>query len=122
MHSNDNYMCGHLLTSLGLSELAGVLAETGGPAEVRESSHYVGGLYVRASSGSENVTCSFERVSDQEYIARGDAVSFAALAQFAAALSRILAGASVKHRLEIYDGEDVLRAYLHLDWPASEEG
>lgn len=121
MNSNDSYMCGQLLTSLGLSELAAAVARAGQPSEFRKSSHYVGGGYVRVAVGSADITCSFERVSDQEYIARGDAASFEALAQLSAALSRTLADGSVKHRFEIYDGKDVLRAYLHFDWPAREE-
>jgi hypothetical protein len=121
VNSNDSYMCGQLLTRLGLSDLAAALAGTGHPSAVRESSHYVGGRYVRVAAGSDDATCSFERVSDQEYIARGDAASFEALAQFTAALSRTLSAGSVKHRFEIYDGEDAVRAYLHFDWPVREE-
>lgn len=32
-------------------------------------------------------------------------------------VSKVLAGAGIKHRFEIYDTEDNLVEYLHHDWP-----
>ncbi|HEX9952291.1 MAG TPA: hypothetical protein VGB53_11020 [Rubricoccaceae bacterium] len=49
------------------------------------------------------------------------AVSVDALVHDASLVSNALTRAGVRHRFEVYDAGDVLRAYLHHDWPRGDD-
>lgn len=112
----DAVMSGTVMTDLPRHALAEALRRAGIPAQVRQSSHYADGEYVRAG-GESGVYCSLERASPSEYLVRGDAEGVEALETYARALSAALAGLGVRHRLELYDEEGALAAYVHHQWP-----
>jgi hypothetical protein len=47
-----------------------------------------------------------------------DAESVETLLYEAKLISAALAAAGVRHRFEVYDGDDLLAGYLHYQWPA----
>jgi hypothetical protein len=114
--TTDVLMFGGATTALPPAALADALRRAGIPAEVRESSLFTGGRYIRAGTAS-GVTCSFEHIEPPEYLVRGDADRLAELGPFARALSAALAKAGVRHRLEVYGEDESLALYLHHAWP-----
>ncbi len=114
--ATDVLMFGGAMTDLPPAALADALRRGGTPAEVRESSLFTGGWYVRIVTAS-GVDCSFERIEPTEYLVRGDADRLVQLEPFARALSAALAKAGVRHRLEVYAEDESLAAYLDHAWP-----
>lgn len=119
--TTDVLMFGGAVTDLPMAALADALRRAGIPAEVRESSLFTGGRYVRAVTASD-VDCSFERIEPAEYLVRGDADRLGQLEPFARALSAALTEAGVRHRLEVYAEDESLAAYLHHQWPQDSAG
>jgi hypothetical protein len=113
--TTDVLMCGTAVTDLPLPATADALRRAGIAAQVRESSHYEGGAYVRVGAAPD-VHCSLERLASAEYLVRGDADALDSLTGLARALSAALAVLGIRHRLELYVG-DVLAAYFHHQWP-----
>jgi hypothetical protein len=82
---------------------------------VRESSHYVGGEYVRVYDGDANLT--LECLSG-EFLARADADSAAQVLAAATLISEALTRLDLCHRFEVYsEAADDMVAYLHHRWP-----
>jgi hypothetical protein len=54
---------------------------------------------------------------DMEPIIDADAETVARMVADAALVSRALALANVRHRLEVYGSDDRLAGYFHQDWP-----
>lgn len=114
--SSEVRLYGHALTDLDPPALARGLARAGLPPMLRESSLRGGGTYLRIH-GAADAECTLERIAPAEYQAAGDAVDADAFHALVRALSAALAGMDVRHRLEVYDGDDVLVAYFHHLWP-----
>ncbi|HYW11235.1 MAG TPA: hypothetical protein VE871_04740 [Longimicrobium sp.] len=114
--TTDVLMFGGAVTELPLAALADALRRAGIPAEVRESSLFTGGGYIRAGTAS-GVNCSFEHIEPTEYLVRGDADRLVELESYARALSAALTRAGVRHRLEVYGEDESLAVYLHHAWP-----
>ncbi len=115
--AGNGTLAGQALTDLSVAELATCLSEAGLACQVRESSHYAGGTYLRV--GRPDADATFERVSPNEWLVRGDAESVSALLALAEVLSRPLIGAGIRHRIEVYNGAGTQIAYLHQGWPAA---
>jgi hypothetical protein len=108
-------LAGQLDTPLGVEELAAALAAYGIRAQVRESSHYLGGRYIRVYEGDAHFTLE---CLTGEYLARADAASAEQVLATAARVSQVLVTLDVVHRFEVYGGTDGdLVAYLHHRWP-----
>jgi len=107
---------GHLDTPLPPEELASALKREGIAAEMRESSHYTGGRYLRIHAGGA-ADLSLERTRGGEYIVRADADEDAALADAARRVSAALGRQGIRHRFELYGPGEGME-YLHHDWPA----
>lgn len=101
-------------TALGLDDLAAAFVDEGIAAEVRESSHFAGGRYLRmcASDGAE---VTLERTG-REMIVRADGDG-AALANAARLVSATMGRLGIRHRFELYGDENEMLIHLHHSWP-----
>jgi hypothetical protein len=117
--SDDEYsqMAGQIDTALPLEDLTDGLSSNGVRVQVRESSHYEGGRYVRVYEGAY---FTFERIGPTEYLARGDADSVEQMHKAASAVSWALSELDLRHRFEVYDSGARLVHYLHHHWPEGE--
>jgi hypothetical protein len=97
---------GTLATRCTLAELESLLVKEGVPVEERESSHFVGGRYLRIHEPGVHMT--LERVSEREYLCRADAEVQASLSSACLRLAGKLAALGVGYRLELYDEADAL--------------
>jgi hypothetical protein len=109
MSEDFSLLAGQLSTWPSKDELATVLRGAG-------LRIYIGRYSIRVED------C--ERISFEEY--GGDlsepcivasAQTTERMVQDAELVSHVLAGAGIRHRFEVYDGEENLAAYLHHDWP-----
>jgi hypothetical protein len=108
---------GHLDTPFPPEDLASALEREGIAAEMRESSHYTGGHYLRIHTGGPT-DLSLERSGGGEYIVRADSDEDEALAAAARLVSTALGRQEVRHRFELYGPGEAGMEYLHHDWPA----
>ncbi|HEX2093183.1 MAG TPA: hypothetical protein VHG28_12310 [Longimicrobiaceae bacterium] len=113
---DEAQLFGQLRTELDPSELAAALTAEGVKVELRESSHYAGGTYLRIRIGGGD-DCALERVGPEEYLVHDSAGALAALSEGAERLSGALARLGIRHRLEVYAPGDRLAGYLHHHWP-----
>ena len=109
-------MAGEVQTGLNPRALAARLRAAGLRAEVRESSHYEGGHYVRIREVGD---FTLERIADGEYLARADADSVEPVLRAASRVSAALTGLGIRHRFEVYDGPSEMVDYRHYLWPRS---
>ena len=110
--SSDATAFGAILTLHDVDELARILSSVGLSAQVRESAHYSGGVYVRLVAG--DVMVSLERATPTEVLLRGDAPTTPALAGTCERVSGALRDAGIAHTLEVYDGDDEL--WRTMNW------
>jgi hypothetical protein len=101
-----------MLPGRDLGALAQMLATGDVTAELRESAHYAGGEYLVARVGDTEVR--IEWVADGEFLIDADQGE-PQLSSVAEAVSAALAACGVRHRVELYEGESLVR-YLHYDW------
>lgn len=114
--SGENYsqMSGELETTLSLEDLSTQLSSSGLRVQVRESSHYEGGRYIRVNEGAE---LTLERIGPTEYLSEGEAPSVEQMYESASTLSWTLTELDLRHGFEIYDSSNNLAHYLHHRWP-----
>lgn len=118
----ESILHGQVLTELGITALASRLAALGVQTEVRESSLYDGGVYIRVRDASSSYF-TLEWVSPEEYLTHGDALTGRELAETAREVSGALGALGLKHRMELYPApvagrEDAPFAYYHHQWPS----
>ncbi len=82
--------------------------------QVRESSHYTGGKYIRVYDSDD---FTLERIAAGEYLVRGFEESLQHLFDVASRVSERLAVLQIRHRLELYAPSNELKYYLHHNWP-----
>ena len=107
-------MAGQIDSILGVDQLAAGLTENAVRVEVRESSFYEGGFYIRVYESA--VDFKLERVTG-EYLARADADSLEQMHHAASRVSWALAAMEIRHAFEIFDEHTQLICYLHYQWP-----
>jgi hypothetical protein len=110
----DPNLHGQLDSGIDLAVLTKRLCRQSLHAEVRESAHYTGGRYVSVVLGDARL--SFECVSEAEYLITGDADDPTSLIEVASETSARLSEAELRHRIEVYDGDE-LDHYYHWQWP-----
>jgi hypothetical protein len=108
------HLAGEISSHSSLRRLAALLRNGGLAAEVRESSHYEGGRYVRVT---EDGDFTLERTASGKFLASATMYIDAQLLDVASRASNTLAGQDIPHRLELYDGHSTLVRYLHHRWP-----
>jgi hypothetical protein len=92
--------------------LTALLKQANLPAVLHESSYSVSSHKLRVGDEME-----FERIEFDEYLIGGSSESLEKLFDLAQRVSAQLTTLDLRHRLEIYDGEDCLTHYLHHRWP-----
>ncbi len=114
MHESDTAAVVHggLATSKSLEELLAILSPAFPQGEIRESSHYEGGHYVKIKSDAGS-HIGFERCSDLEYLISGDGEDPREFLGFVDELAEVLVAADIIHRLEVYQGEELLSGTTH---------
>lgn len=105
METNE-YLCGVAAHPSSPAHFSDVMAISGLPASLRESSHYREGEYV--SLKVDGARISAEKVNDHEYLFRGEGWVVGELRALCEALSRALGENSISHKLEVYDQDDQL--------------
>ena len=109
---NDDFatLAGELSTWPAKARMAEILRAAGLEIDV--------GRYAIRVGACENF--SFQHLGGDlgEPCIAADAETVERMIRDAQLVSRALAAAGIRHRFEIYDGDDTLAAYVHHDWPA----
>ena len=116
MYDREPHTAGQVFVPKNEASLAAILNETFAQTQVRESSHYSTGKYVRIDFPSD-VEFFFERISDDEYLIRGEGEDSQSLGNAADEIANRLGQLGLRCRFETYDSDDSLVAYSHHDWP-----
>jgi hypothetical protein len=112
---SDASLAGQILTDLPLVELFHAFRRAGLDAHYHVAPH--GAADVRVN-GAGDAGCLVEDGDPGEYLVCDAGGERGALAEMARTMSAALAGMGVRHRLELYDGDDAeMFLYLHLGWP-----
>lgn len=115
--NTDTTLAGQIMTELPLIGLLPIVAAVFERSEIRESSHYAEGYYIRTDLGHDGLLI-FERCSDVEYLVHGDADFPDDLMQAAKLLQEGFAKHDIVHRLEVYRGELFFGEVSH-NWPSA---
>lgn len=113
---------GGLATSKSLEELLAILTPAFPQARIGESCHYEGGRYVGVDFGKDD-RLRFERYSNVEHLISGDAEVPEEVLRIVEKLAKTLEAADIIHRIEVYQGEELLSgtAYRWEDANLSEQ-
>jgi hypothetical protein len=114
MNSDRAQLNGELDSGANLSRIADKVRPTGMSIQIRESTHYTEGRYLLVEM--DNVEFRFERISSTECLVSGESDRVDQLSEAAIRLSQTFAASDVRHRFEIYDGDNRLLGYLHHRW------
>ncbi len=115
--NTDTNLAGQIMTDLPLLGLLPIVAAVFDRSEIRESSHYTDGHYIRVDLGHDG-RLIFERCSDVEYLVYGDADFPGDLIQAAERLKEELAKHDLIHRFEVYRG-DLLFGEVSHNWQSA---
>ena len=115
MDDREPHTSGQLLASLHETGVAAILSVSFPRTQIRESCHYSTGRYVRIDFPSE-VEFFFERISDEEYLIRGEGEDSQLLWHAAEEIANCFGTHGLRCRFETYAGDDSLVAYTHYDW------
>ena len=118
MNCREPHTCGQLLTEQNEHSLAMTLQGAFPDTQERESSHYLTGSYVVIDI-DDDTEFFFEKISDSEYLIRGESGDLKSLQDAAEAIAKHVGRHGLRCRLETYDENDSLSAYAHHDWPQS---
>lgn len=105
---------GQITATLEITDLLAVAQSTGLDAEIRYSSFYESGCYLRVQG--EKSALMFEKIESDEYLVRSDADSLTELIALAENLSQVFCQNQLRHRFELYDSQDQLIDYVHFNW------
>jgi hypothetical protein len=111
---NDPCLSGQVITPLEITELLAEFQRAGLDAEIRYSSFYEIGCYLRVQD--EKSALIFEKIEPEEYLVHGDADSLKELIALARSVSQMLCQSELRHRFELYDSQDQLVDYVHFNW------
>ena len=107
MQDGEYLASGTVQSDVGVYGLSQLLARSGLRVEVRESSHFKGGKCVSLRSGEARVTA--EQIESSTFLLRGEGTGPVELGALCRSLSSALGANSIEHRIELYDGSDILR-------------
>ena len=120
MDDREPHTSGQVFAPQNEAGLAAILSVSFHRTQVRESSHYTTGRYVRVDFPSE-VEFFFERISDEEYLICGEGEDSQLLSQAAEEIAKCFGPHGLRCRFETYAGDDTLVAYAHHDWPLQDK-
>jgi hypothetical protein len=107
MDSKEYFAAGTAQSGDSIQDLAATLGEAGLTASLRESSHFLGGVYVSIRSGEARMTA--EKINPETYHLLGDGDGPEDLTSLCGQVSRALASKRIAHSIELYDHEDQLQ-------------
>ncbi len=120
--NDDPLLCGQVDSKRGFLRFRWLLSDPSLRIETRESSLRQEGQYIKVrSANNEECTIQFERINSEEWLMDGDSNSVESLEALARLISQVLSRRAVKHRIEIYNGDETMRCYLNFDWPQLEK-
>lgn len=111
---SDEDLCiasGQIFSSNMLHQLARELANNGVHTEVRGSSHFKEGRYLLVRGN--RALYKIEKIETEELLVRGEGESVEYMKAVSQKLSAALAKLNIKHRVEVYDSNEILAYYLH---------
>jgi hypothetical protein len=120
MYDRGPHTSGQVFAPQDVEGLAVILSVSFLRTQVRESSHYTNGRYVRIDFPSQ-VEFFFERISEEEYLIRGEGVDSQLLRHAAEEIANCFGAHGLRCRFETYAEDDSLVAYAHHDWPLQDE-
>lgn len=115
MDDREPHTSGQVFAPQNEAGVAAILSVTFPLTQVRESSHYTTGRYVRIDFPSE-VEFFFERISEEEYLIRGEGEDSQLLSNAAEEITNCFGTHGLRCRFETYAEDDSLVAYAHHDW------
>jgi hypothetical protein len=114
MSNRGPHLAGQIISGLSFRRLADLLRAGDLSAEVRDSSHYEGGRYIRVTDDGD---FTLEKIEADEYLARAEMDTAEQLLKTASRTSDVLTSQRIKHRFELYDEKATLVCYRHYQWP-----
>ncbi len=109
---------GDIASDLSISELSQQLSNVGLRSEMRFSSHYTDGIYLRLYIGADVI---LEREAPSNYVVRGEATTAEQIRAALVQLSSCLTLLDIRHAIEAYDESTAIIDCLHYNWPCSDE-
>lgn len=107
MDPKEYFAAGTVQSRESIQDFAATLSEAGLTASLRESSHFLGGIYVSIRGGETRFTV--ERIDPESYYLRGEGEDQDELTSLCEQVSRALASKRIAHSIELYDHEDHLQ-------------
>lgn len=109
------YIYGQLFFDNSLDNLDNLFQDCKLQHEIRYSSHFHDGAYLRLQLNADN-ELTFEKVDTNEFLIRGEANNQDDLLKMADIISSIFSRQKLKHILELYNTEDKEFHYYNYDW------
>lgn len=116
MDDREPHTVGQVLVPKDEADLTAILTQRFPQTQLRESCHYSTGKYVRIDFPPD-LEFYFERISDEEYLIRGEGGDSQSLGTASAEIAIRFGQLGLRCRFETYDRDDSLIAYAHSDWP-----
>ncbi|QHT65537.1 hypothetical protein GXP67_02075 [Rhodocytophaga rosea] len=108
MESNS-LLFGNIESGLSLIELFTIVKQRFERTQIRESTHYASGKYIRTDFGHEGYM-TFEKINPKEYLIKAEAELPGDLLQLAAMLDKLFKQNEIKLIFEVYDRHNNLYA------------
>ncbi|MBS1635184.1 MAG: hypothetical protein JST26_04620 [Bacteroidetes bacterium] len=109
------YISGQLLFNNSIVVLNDFFRGSSIHHEIRHSSHFQDGIYLRLSTDT-GAGLTFEKTGADEFLIEGEANTQNDLEKLAALVSSTLTKQRLKHRLELYSTDDNEFSYFHYNW------
>ena len=109
------YIYGQLLFKNSLNILDNFFQDSALHHEIRHSSHFQDGVYLRLWFNTES-ELTFEKIETDEILIRGEAISQHDLIKLSDLTSSIFSKQKLKHRLELYSSNGDEIGYYNYNW------
>jgi hypothetical protein len=109
------YISGQILFNNSLENLEIIFKDSILKHEIRHSSHFQNGTYLRLSLNTD-AELTFENISANEFLIRGEANSQNDLLKLADITSSVFSKQNLRHRLELYDIYNNEFGYFNYEW------
>ena len=109
------YIAGQLFFNNSFDALSNLFQESGLDHEIRHSSHFEDGTYLRLSL-NPNAELTFEKIDTNEFLIQGEANNQEDLLKLAEITSSVFSLQKLRHRLELYNLDDKEFGYFNHYW------
>jgi|GEM_PF-4372629 len=113
--TNEASLAGQLMTDVPLARVADAFRRAG--LDTHYHANPRGGVEVRVN-GAGDADCLVEPGDPGEYLVCDAGGESEMVEEMARTMSAVLTGMGIRHRLELYEDERRMFAYLHHDWPS----